>query len=132
MNRDSILIGGLTIGALCILAAWYLSVKDSKPSLSSVRSDSGTVENLHPLVKEQGVSVLYSLDQPTQDTLIAAVQHFCVKNYERDSCVHHFATCGHPCLVVIPQDKRKRIVDDYKALRKSRGLPDLKPLPQDN
>jgi len=132
MNRDFILIGGLTLIALGLLGAWYISVKEPRLSQKSAGSPVEAVDHRHPLVKEQGVGIIYKLDQQTQDTLIAAVEQFCVKNYQRESCIHHFATCGHPCLVVIPFEKRKAIVEDYKILRRASGLPELMALPKED
>lgn len=133
MRKDPILAGGLTLGAVLILAAGYLFLSERKAARAPTPlSHPKNLDQRHPLVKEQGSSVLYKLDSTNQDTLLAAVEQFCVKSYERDSCIHHFTTCGHPCLVVVPADKRKRILEDYKTLRKSRGLPDLQPLPQDD
>lgn len=134
MTREQIRTGGIIIGLLCLLAAAFLHFQDSRlsqspqaPAAAGPRKD-----HTHPLVKEQDVGVLYKFNQETQDTLVAAVAQYCVKSYDRDSCIHHFSTCGHPCMAVIPKANRKRILDDYKALRKSRGLPDLKPLPKDD
>ena len=77
------------------------------------------------LVNEMGVGVLYNLSPKEQETLLAAVDHFCVKSYERDSCLHHFITCGRPCLVIIPPPIRQKIMNDYQVLRHERGLPKI-------
>lgn len=81
------------------------------------------------LTKESRFSVLYQLPAKDQKVLVRAVEHFCVKSYHRDSCIHHLITCGVPCLVVIPKPRRGKIFADYQALRKSRNLP---PLPSSN
>lgn len=132
MRKDPISWGGLALGGVLILAAGYLFLKERRANPTPAPLSVPHTDQRHPLVKEQGASVLYKLDQANQDTLLAAVEQFCVKSYERDTCIHHFTTCGHPCLVVIPADKRKKILEDYKALRKSRGLPDVPPLPKDD
>lgn len=130
MDRDNATIAVLIAGAVMAAAAagyFYLTEKGQQKPVQTVQTT-----GIHPLVKEQSVGVLYKLDEKTQDTLISAVEQFCVKNYERDSCIHHFSTCGNPCLAVIPHDRRGRIVEDYKSLRKARGLPDLKPMPKED
>lgn len=92
-------------------------------------STAGTGKLHHPLVDEKGVGVIYKLDPKLQDMLIKAVEHFCVKKYHRESCVHHLSTCGNPCLVAVPKDQRIKIFNDYQRLRKAQGLPMLLKMP---
>lgn len=78
------------------------------------------------LVNDQGFNKIYNLSEKDRETLLKAVEHFCVHEYHRDSCIHHLITCGNPCLVRVPKSYRKRILADYERLRKDRGLPPIK------
>ncbi|MGE4133897.1 MAG: hypothetical protein AB7F86_19835 [Bdellovibrionales bacterium] len=130
MKRDH-WIGVAFLGAALVLVGtwWVLQRRADR------RAEPQAVERKgpppHPLVKEMGVNKIYSFDEKTQEVLLSAVEHYCVKEYHAPSCIHHLATCGNPCLIAIPKDKRKKIFDDYQALRVSKGLPALNVIKED-
>jgi hypothetical protein len=111
-------------GSLALIV--FLVIQPTTDSETAVREKK--LPSQPPLVKEVGVNKLYQLDKQSQGTLVQVVEHFCVKEYHRESCIHHLMTCGSPCFVVIPAKKRPKIFADYNAVRKGLGLSEL-PLP---
>jgi|GEM_PF-3861163 len=80
------------------------------------------------LATDPRADAIYQLSPADQHLLVHAVEHFCVQEYHRDTCIHHLITCGTPCLVVIPKPQRAKIFADYQGLRQSRGLPPITPI----
>ena len=120
----------LLLGAALIAGAWlFYSKYGSRVGIAGSLPNTNSAATQDTLVTDQRAQVFYKLPIKEQQRLFKAVEQFCGKQYHRDSCVHHLATCGFPCMVVVPRDQRKRIFEDYQALRKDRGLPPLTVLP---
>lgn len=119
----------LLLGLALLAGAWLLykkfSPRTGEPAVVAGQTAPGQVD----LVEDQRAQVFYKLPVSEQQRLLKAVEHFCGREYHRDSCIHHLATCGFPCMVVVPRDRRKRIFEDYQTLRQQKGLPPLSVLP---
>ncbi|MGE3683604.1 MAG: hypothetical protein AB7G93_17920 [Bdellovibrionales bacterium] len=104
----------------CGLLAWkYQGTKqDSPPAVQRHTAQTS---------KPPKVNIIYKLPPDEQKRMLAAVEHFCTKEYDRESCLHYLITCGTPCLVTVPMEFRPRIYEDYAAARQHAGLPPLPP-----
>jgi len=123
MPRQKIIAIVFMLGSVATVTGWWI-VERVNTHKASVYPD-----RQHPLVKDPGVGVMYKLEPKMQETLLNAVKHFCVEKYHRESCVHHLSTCGNPCVIAIPKDKRVQIFNDYQTLRKEKGLSMLLKMP---
>lgn len=125
MQRDRAIAIGFIVAAILAVGGFFIFDKVTEKNTAGAGA-----AGPHPLATNQDVGVLYKLDKQTQDTLVQAVEHFCVKAYERNSCIKHLSTCGKPCFVVIPKEQRAKVFADYQALRKERGLVPLLEIPK--
>jgi hypothetical protein len=117
----------LIAAAVLIIGAWWFLDSRSAKSLAKAPPAAATPTN--PLAAEKRADILYTLPVQQQKTLLKTVEFFCVKAYHRESCVHYLITCGPPCFIAIPKEKRVQIFNDYQILRKQAGMPQLLKLP---
>jgi hypothetical protein len=113
----------LSLVVAAVLVFMYARSTTNEPDRAPAAN--GGSNDLSSLVTDQGAGKVYQLPIQQQLTLINTVEHFCVKEYHRDSCIHHLITCGVPCLAAVPKSERTRIFEDYQKLRAERGLPPL-------
>lgn len=118
----------LLTAAIALVAGlfWKRQTEQSRPHPIAIPSAAAS-SAVDPLIKDQRADVLYKLSPADQKKLLGAVEQFCVKTYDRNSCLHHLITCGVPCLVAVPRPQRKKIFNEYQALRAERGLLPLPP-----
>lgn len=112
--------------------SWLPRMGSSASGASDQSSTGVNPATVEALKTYKGTRLLYNLKPQDQKLLLGAVDHFCVKAYQRESCVHYLITCGVPCITVIPRPLRKRIIDDYQALRVGKGLAPLPLAPNGN
>lgn len=64
---------------------------------------------------------IYDKLTPKEQTVIKQlVFAYCSFRYHRDSCLHHYITCGHSCKGLVSPKTLARMKRDYKLLTKYR------------